>query len=158
MPRKVSNATRALRGNTSGRPIRAPLAGEGDLWAPPKWFTAALREKWNYALETAPKGLLAGSDRDLLINWCVACVGYTNAAKAMLTEDAVLTNGNGTQTVNQHLVIMHRCSDTMIRLSKLLGFNPASRTVLGAVGASGYAQLEGSVASYLEEKPSVLSS
>ena len=72
MPRKMSSSARALRGNTSGRKMLPPLAGEGDLWTPPKWFNAALREKWNYALETAPKGLLAGSDRDLLLNWCVA--------------------------------------------------------------------------------------
>lgn len=136
--------------------MRPALAGVGDLWAPPKWFNAALRDKWNFAIENAPRGLLAGTDRDLLVAWCVACVGHNEAAKALLTEDVVIESDNGTVSQNPRLIVMNKHAEVMLRLSKVLGFNPASRAVLGSIGAA-YGnmpgQIEGSVDSFIEEKP-----
>lgn len=136
----------------------APIAGEGDLWAPPRWFNAALRDKWNEMLETAPKGLLTGTDKDLLVTWCVACVGHAAAAKDLISEEMTMEHDNGVVVANPKIGIMNKHAETMMRLSKLLGFNPASRMVLGAIGAGAIPGqlIEGSVASYIEEKPASL--
>lgn len=149
MAKKLFTSTRKLRGNSSGKKMRPPLSGNGDLWSPPRWFNAALREKWNYTLETAPKGLLTGTDRDLLVTWCVACVGHSEAARDMLSEELVI---DGSQ--NPKLIIMNKHAETMIRLSKMLGFSPGSRALLGTVITFGPAeQVEGSVASFIEQRP-----
>src|SRR6187551_44568 len=134
MVEKISAATRKLRGNPSGKKIRPALRGVGDVWKPPRWFNAALRAKWSYMLETAPRGLLSGSDKDLLVAWCVACVGHAQATQDVLKEGIVLEYDNGTVIQNPKLIIANKHAETMLRLSKVLGFNPASRVTLGALG------------------------
>lgn len=159
MAKKISPATRKLRGNASGKRMRPALAGVGDLWRPPRWFNAALRDKWSEVLENAPRGLLAGTDRDLLVTWCVACVGHTNAARDLLKEDMVTEYPNGVVVQNPKIIIMNKHGEMMLRLSKVLGFNPASRLVLGSVGSVNFGpaeQIEGSVVAFIDQKPASL--
>ena len=44
----------------------------GNLYDPPDWLTDAQRAGWEYAIESAPFGLLKRLDRSVLTAWVVA--------------------------------------------------------------------------------------
>lgn len=158
MSRKVSAKASKLRGNPSGkkRDMVAALAGVGALWEPPSWFRAAHREKWNAVLESAPRGLLSETDRDLVVTWCVAAVAYAEAFKKMYRTGGVVINSEYGMRQNPCLTVLNKQAEYMLSLSKQLGFNPASRAALGAMASLGPAQIEGSVVSFIEQKPASL--
>jgi hypothetical protein len=58
------NATRHGRNRS-----RFASRQNGDLIAPPDWFTASQRDGWRYVVESAPPGLLQPLDRGLLQVW-----------------------------------------------------------------------------------------
>ena len=59
---------------------------------------------------------------------------------------------------NPCLTVLTKQAEFMLSLSKQLGFNPASRATLGALGAAycSLGQIEGSVVSFIDQKPASL--
>ncbi len=59
---------------------------------------------------------------------------------------------------NPCLTVLNKQAEYMLSLSKQLGFNPASRATLGAIGAAygSPEQIEGSVVSFIDQKPASL--
>lgn len=156
MSRKTPAATKKLRGNPSGKkPPKVVVEGVGDLWSPPPWFKAAHRAKWIEVLENAPRGLLSATDRELVTHWCVAAVNYADAFRKMNATGGMVIETDYGPRQNPYLTILNKQAEYMLSLSKHLGFNPASRATLGAIGAAYGAagQVEGSVISFLDTKP-----
>lgn len=153
-------ATRKLRGNSSGKKIPRQIAGVGDAWSPPEYFRKPHRDQWDYALATAPRGLLTGTDRNLLAAWCIASVNYSVAVKALAKEDMVVETSSGILIPHALVNIMNKQAEMMIRLSDKLGFSPAARASLYSRGAEvaglGAQTIEGSVVGFIEEKPASL--
>jgi P27 family predicted phage terminase small subunit len=107
------------------------VEGIGDLWSPPEWFDDSQRAQWNYALEHAPPGLLTGTDREVLIMWCVASVEYRIAAIHVRVQGQILINENGVVITNPYLRAMEKASMQILRLGSELGFSPSARASLG---------------------------
>lgn len=145
-----------LRGNPGRRPLTEKEAdGVGALWAPPAWFNSKQREQWDYALEHAPAGLLTGTDREVLVIWCLACVEYAEAALHVRVEGQVVITSNGNPVQNPYLSVMNKQALIMLKAGAEMGFSPASRASLGArmsALASGNPG-SGGLAGYLEQKP-----
>lgn len=155
MSRKIPLAARRLRGNPSGKTTAPPVDGVGELWTPPSWFRAAHRAKWTEVLTTAPRGLLTETDRDLVVTWCVAAVAHAEAVVKMYKTGGLVIESEYGPRQNPYLTVANKQAEYLLSLSKQLGFNPASRAILGAARADfgGAAQIEGSVVAFLDQKP-----
>lgn len=161
MSRKVSLSARELRGNPSGKPIPSPIEGMGELWEPPRWFKAAHKAKWTAVLTSAPRGLLTETDRDLVVAWCVAAVAHAEAVQRMYKTGGLVIESDYGPRQNPYLTVVNKQAEYMLSLSKQLGFNPASRAILGAARegfTAGAVAVEGSVVAFLDQKPPSLAS
>jgi P27 family predicted phage terminase small subunit len=95
----------------------------------PDWFTKGQLEYWDYALASAPPGLLGTMDRDVLVIWVVAAVLHRDAVKALAEEDGMLhTTPNGLLQQSAHIPIINKQALLMLRAASELGFTPSSRS------------------------------
>lgn len=153
---------RALHGNPGKRPLPVNEPdGVGDLWAPPGWFDAEQREQWDYAVAHAPPGLLTGTDREVLVIWCVASVEHARAVAQVRTMGQVVKTRDGNAIQNPFLPIVNKQAMIMLKAGSELGFSPAARASLGSrapeFGGAGAAKPRSSgLAAYLEQKPDAL--
>jgi len=121
-----------LHGNPSKPPTPSMTPeGVGDLWAPPAWFDDDQRAQWDHALENAPAGLLTGTDRDVLVMFCVAVVEHMRAVIALRTEGQIIETTNGNKIQNPLLGVVNRQAMIVMRAAGEMGFTPAARTSLG---------------------------
>jgi phage terminase small subunit len=75
---------RLLEGNRGKRPIpRDEPKPQGDLKDAPEWLTAAQKEGWEFAIRSAPAGLLKMIDRSALTVWVVAESYHREAAQQL---------------------------------------------------------------------------
>ncbi len=109
-------------------------------------------------LENAPTGLLSATDRDLVVTWVVASVAYGEAVVKMYKTGGVIIATEFGPRQNPALTVLNKQAEYMLSLSKQLGFNPASRATLGALGAAygTVGMIEGSVVSFIDQKPASL--
>lgn len=152
--KRSSTTTRKLRGNPGGKKVLPEISGVGDVWSPPSWFRKAHREQWDYAIANAPRNLLTGTDKIALEMWCVHSVAYAEATRKLFKEDMVVELANGVITTHPLVGVQRKHGEMLLKLSDKLGFNPSARASLsqrGAAGAGGFATIEGSVASYIED-------
>jgi P27 family predicted phage terminase small subunit len=131
-PKNIPTVLKVLHGNPCKRPmpVNEP-EGVGDLWGPPNFMDAEQREQWFYALDRAPPGLLAGTDRDIFGAWVCACVEYQKAVIEVRNLGQVVKTRDGNAIQNPYMSIMNRQAVLMNRLGAELGFSPAARASLG---------------------------
>ena len=153
MPRVL----RILRGNPSKKRMPAEPQGIGDLWSPPDYFDEELRDEWNRVVESAPSGILTGTDRDIVSAYVVAVVEFARAVTQVRKGGQVVKAKNGAAIVNPFLGIMNKQAALIARFGSQLGFSPASRAQLGSsLGSSSGRSSDGgamTLAQYLAEKP-----
>lgn len=142
-------------------PVDVP-EGTGLLWSPPEWFNDEQRAQWDYALQHAPPGLLTGTDREVLVIWCVAAIEHALAVVQVRRLGQVVKSAEGSPYQNPFLGIANRQALIMLRAGAEMGFSPASRTALGRSagetdGPSAPARSSG-LAAYLAQKPDRLDS
>lgn len=167
-PKPVPLLLKTVHGNPGKRalPVDVP-EGSGGLWAPPDWFNDQQRAQWDYALEHAPMGLLSGTDREVLVIWCVAAVEHAIAVVEVRRLGQVVKTREGNAIQNPFLGIVNRQAFIMLRAGGEMGFSPAARTALGRdpaeaarggsyFGAAGAPR--GALDEYLAEKPDKLDS
>lgn len=158
---KTPAALVKLRGNPAHRPLPIEPAGIDDLWASPDWFDDEQREGWRYAVDHAPRGLLSGTDRDVMTLWVVAVIEHRRAAKEVQRLGQVVQRADKSVGINPYLRVVNAQAQIIIRLCAELGFSPSARAHLGASAPAGLDGPRGSViagdlAAYLDEKPDKL--
>lgn len=135
---------RLVEGNRGRRPLNVnePVPA-GQLRDAPKYFSAAQREIWAYAIEHAPAGLLRCLDRDTLAVWCVACDLYqvANEMQAQIDQNATLKlltrTTDGALVQSPYLPIINRQGTLMLKAASELGFTPSSRSRVSLVDEHG---------------------
>jgi P27 family predicted phage terminase small subunit len=153
-----------LHGNPRKRRIPVEPKGQGVLWAPPDWFDDEQRDRWHYALEHAPPGLLSGTDFEVLATWCIASVEHKRAALTVRKEGQIVETKGGNIIQHPALGIMNRQAMILLRAGGELGFSPGARASLGArapafnpLPTGGARSAAGSsLLEYLEDKPDTL--
>lgn len=154
MTKRVAPDKRKLRGNPSGKKINAPLVGTGDVFDPPKEFNATQKAEWRYAVEFAPAGTLTASDRGLLKLWCIHSVINAQATKELFAKgEKFIVDSTGGTRPNPLLVVINKSSVMMLSIAKELGFTPASRNSLGAIGVGDPRTIEGSLVAFKDQRP-----
>ncbi len=128
-------ALKLIQGNAGHRPIIATI----DCRKPftiraPSWLTGAQKAIWRRATANLPEGVLGQADRELLIVWCVTTDLYETAVRMQATLDAssrnpllIRSKKNGEPIESPYLRVMHKHSQTLIRVASELGFSPTSR-------------------------------
>jgi P27 family predicted phage terminase small subunit len=150
-----------LRGNPAHRPIPDEPPGVGDLWACPDDFDDEQRAAWRYAVDHAPMGLLSGTDRDVMIVWCLANVEHRRAAREVARLGQVVQRSDGSVGINPYMRVMNAQAQIILRTCGEIGFSPAARAHLGAAAPHGDigprgSLISGDLAAYLDEKPDKL--
>jgi P27 family predicted phage terminase small subunit len=130
---------KVIEGNPGKRPIDAaaePMP-EGLLVDAPDWFDDSQLEIWNYAIQSAPSGLLRHIDREALTIWVVAADLHRKAAiqlrRGMTKKSAV----KGIPEQSPYIAIVNRQAQIMLKAAAELGFTPSSRARFGAAGGGG---------------------
>jgi P27 family predicted phage terminase small subunit len=100
---------------------------------PPHWLSDDQQSSYRYALAHAPRGLLKGLDRGVLVAWCVAESRHRQAAMAQARLDAgtqwplLQPAKDGRPAVSPYVKITEHAAIIMLRYAEALGFTPASR-------------------------------
>ena len=159
-PKSTPMVLTALHGNPHDHALPTDVPdGRGDLWQAPEWFDELQRAQWDYALEHAPLGLLTGTDREVLVVWCVASVEHARAAQEVRRLGQVVKTKEGNAIQNPFLPIVNRQALIMMRAGAEMGFSPASRVSLGTPAESARyiggqrVNAKGGLDEYLDEKP-----
>jgi P27 family predicted phage terminase small subunit len=127
-PRKPTNL-KIVTGNPGKRalPKREPKP-RGNLYDPPEWLTEAQRKGWEYAIETAPFGLLKRIDRSTLVAWVVAEDLHRQAVEKLNSGAMLIKTPNGMPVQSPYLAIINKQAMIMMKASAEMGFTPASRS------------------------------
>lgn len=143
-------ALKLLHGNPSDHPDRInkdePIP-VGDLVDPPEWLTEGQKAGWRHALANAPRGLLRRLDSGVLTVWVVAEDTHRIAAEQLaLTPSLLLRSPAPPKTKDNpnpyqpppypspYVGIMNRQALIMMKAASELGFSPAARARVFAVG------------------------
>ncbi|MGH9858000.1 MAG: hypothetical protein ACRD4B_09165, partial [Acidobacteriota bacterium] len=122
-PIPLEKSEKALRGNTSGRPmsdpIRAPAPGRA--FPAPDWMTEAQRELWRETLRHAPRNLLARIDSGVLITYVVHRHAFESLAA--LCEGRAYDLSRMADPLSKH-------QSAMLKASQALGLDPSARARL----------------------------
>lgn len=118
-----------VTGNPGKRPLnlREPMP-IGDLGAPPSWLTDSQRQAWDYALASAPPGLLKRLDQSVLVAWVVACDLHRQANEALAGGRLLIRSPQGHPAPSPYVSIINKQAVVMIRAASEMGFTPASRS------------------------------
>ena len=102
----------------------------GNLYDPPDWLTAAQRAGWEYAIESAPIGLLKRLDRSVLVAWVVAEDLHRQAAQKINDADGamLIKTPNGMPAQSPYVSIVNKQAQIMMKAAAEMGFTPASRS------------------------------
>ncbi len=113
------------------------------LSAAPDWFDEMQRQKWDVAIESAPRGLLGTMDREVLVVWVCASVMHRRAMVAQTTLDKgkaapMLTKTPGGMPIQSPYVgIINKQAQIMIKAAAEMGFTPSSRSRLSVDTSNG---------------------
>lgn len=127
-----------LSGNPGGRPLNVdePVP-EGELLAPPDWFTAGQKEVWRRTLENSPKGLLRSLDQELLTAFVVAADMHREATKKVKELGMLVRSPrSGVPVQNPYLPIINRQAEIMRKAASELGLPPTARSRVNFGGSS----------------------
>ena len=100
----------------------------GNLYDPPDWLTDDQRKGWEYAIESAPLGLLKRVDRSTLVAWVVAEDLHRQAVEKLNTGAMLIKTPNGMPVQSPFLSIVNKQAQIMLKAAAEMGFTPASRS------------------------------
>ena len=127
-PRKPT-ALKIVEGNPGKRPLnKKEPKPRGNLYDPPEWLTETQRTGWEYAIESAPYGLLKRVDRSTLTAWVVAEDLHRQAAEKLNNGALLIKTTNGNAIQSPYLAIVNRQAMIMLKAASEMGFTPASRS------------------------------
>ena len=117
----------------SGNPGKRPLNNKepkprGNLYDAPDWLTADQLKGWQYAIESAPFGLLKRLDRSTLVAWVIAEDLHKQAAEKLNTSSLLIKTPNGMPVQSPYVSIINKQAAVMMKAAGEMGFTPASRT------------------------------
>lgn len=127
-PRKPT-ALKIVEGNPGKRPLnkREPKP-RGNLYDPPAWLTDEQRVGWEYAIESAPFGLLKRVDRSTLVAWVIAEDLHRQGAEKLNGGALLIKTPNGMPVQSPYLSIVNKQAQIMLKAAGEMGFTPASRS------------------------------
>lgn len=128
-PPKKPTALKLVAGNPGKRalPKREPKP-RGNLYDPPDWLTDQQRTGWQYAIETAPLGLLKRVDRSTLVAWVIAEDLHRQAVEKLNVGAMLIKTPNGMPVQSPYLSIINKQAAIMLKAASEMGFTPASRS------------------------------
>lgn len=100
----------------------------GNLYDPPEWLTDQQREGWQYAIESAPFGLLKRLDRSTLVAWVIAEDLHRQAVERLNGGAMLIKTPNGMPVQSPYLSIVNKQAMIMMKAASEMGFTPASRS------------------------------
>jgi P27 family predicted phage terminase small subunit len=127
----VPSLLRDLHGNPSKtkRPVDEPKPA-GELHEPPDNLTPAQKEHWQYAIASAPPGLLRRLDREILVTFVIA-VDIQQQANAVIAKDGLLIRNSADPRAalvrHPALAALTRAAATIAKCASEMGFTPVSR-------------------------------
>ncbi len=126
------------RPNKGRKPNPQEPKPAGDLSTAPDWLSPDQREGWEYALRSAPPGLLKRLDRGALTAWVVAEDMHRQAVIGQNKLSGLLVRTPQTQVLIQSpfLPIINRQALIMLKAASELGFTPVSRPRVFAGGVT----------------------
>ena len=116
---------------------------------PPAFLTPGQREGWAYVMRHAPRGLLTGLDRAVLVTWVEAEDRHRTAMLQQAQLDMgnkmpLLTKGkDGFPAPSPYLRIMNHAALIMLRCVNELGFSPAARPRIQLIPGHGPPVIDG---------------
>jgi P27 family predicted phage terminase small subunit len=144
----VPTQIQVLHGNPSKNHINKdePIP-VGELADPPEWLTEGQKAAWRHVLANAPRGLLRRLDSGVLTVWVVAEDTHRIAAEQLALTPSLLLrapappktkdNPNPYQPPpypSPYVGLMSRQALIMMKAASELGFSPAARARVFAVG------------------------
>lgn len=127
-PRKPT-ALKVIEGNPGRRAVnKKEPKPRGNLYDPPSWLTDEQRTGWEYAIASAPFGLLKRIDRSALTAWVIAEDLHRQAAQKLNTGALLIKTTNGNLIQSPYLAIVNRQAMIMLKAAAEMGFTPASRS------------------------------
>lgn len=124
----------------------------GELISAPVDLTPEQKNKWDYAILNAPKGLLRRLDKDLFLTWVRAATELDEAESHLEKHGKVVKQGGGERTTtdkdgktirtvrSDSLVVSPWCRvrdnafQRMMKATSELGFSPTSRSRITLAG------------------------
>lgn len=124
--KKLPVAVHILNGNPGKRKLNLdePKA-VGAVGDAPEWFTPLQRTYWEYALVSAPEGVLGAIDRDLLATWATLAALHEQAAVQLQDQPLVV---EGRQ--NPLCRTISQTAQQLRMIGAELGFTPSGRARL----------------------------
>lgn len=128
-PPKKPTALKLVTGNPGKRPLnKKEPKPRGNLYDPPDWLTDDQRKGWEYAIESAPYGLLKRVDRSTLVAWVVAEDLHRQATEKLNGGAMLIKTPNGMPVQSPYLSIINKQAQIMLKAAAEMGFTPASRS------------------------------
>lgn len=100
----------------------------GNLKDAPDWLTDGQRELWEYAIGSAPYGLLKRLDQSVLVTWVVAADLHRQATEKLNNGAMLIKTPNGMPVQSPYLAIVNKQAAIMIKAAAEMGFTPSSRS------------------------------
>lgn len=128
-PPKKPTALKLVAGNPGKRALnkREPKP-RGNLYDAPDWLTGQQKVGWQYAIETAPFGLLKRVDRSTLVAWVIAEDLHRQAVEKLNGGAMLIKTPNGMPVQSPYLSIINKQAAIMLKAASEMGFTPASRS------------------------------
>lgn len=128
-PPKKPTALKLVAGNPGKRALnkREPKP-RGNLYDAPDWLTDQQKVGWQYAIDTAPFGLLKRVDRSTLVAWVVAEDLHRQAVEKLNGGAMLIKTPNGMPVQSPYLSIINKQAAIMLKAASEMGFTPASRS------------------------------
>lgn len=119
-----------LEGNPGKRALnKAEPQPRGKLFEAPPDLPADAVPYWNYAIRSAPRGLLKRLDQRTLFIYSVAAAKHAEAAELVAAEGVVFKKRNMKMAhVHPAMRVLDAQAGIMMRACAEMGFTPASRS------------------------------
>lgn len=100
----------------------------GNLYDPPNWLNEAQVKTWEYAIESAPHGLLKRVDRSALVAWVISEDLHRQATEKLNGGAMLIKTPNGMPVQSPYISIINKQAQIMLKSAAEMGFTPASRS------------------------------
>lgn len=108
-------------------PKREPKP-KGNLESGPDWLTDDQKLVWDYAISSAPYGLLKKLDQSVLVAWVVAADLHRQATEKLNSGAMLIKTPNGMPVQSPYLSIINKQAAIMLKAAAEMGFTPSSRS------------------------------